>query len=298
MRCHLPIALIPLLFACSDRSEPTGPDLSTATRTPPAAAPTQGQLVYGIDAGNNLVSFTTGKANQQLSSTPITGLAAGERIVGIDFRPSAVAPASPSVIGRLYGVSSASKVYVVDPLTGAASGGQALVTETGVPVALSGSLFGVGFNPVPDRLRVHSDANQNLRINVDNGVTAVDTALSYPADGVDPRIVGTGYTNSDNDPATLTTLYAIDAGRDALTVFNVPSGPNSGKMSVVGLLGVDAGNLTGFDIDGITGEAFATFTDSPSGKPTLYRVDLSTGAATRLQLMAQSTPLLGIALAP
>lgn len=295
---HLPIALIPLLFACADRPELTGPDLSGGTSTQAPLAPSQGQLVYGIDAGNNLVSFTTGKANQQISSTPITGLAAGERIVGIDFRPSAVAPADPSVIGRLYGVSSASRVYVIDPLTGAASGGRGLVTETGVAVTLSGSWFGVGFNPVPDRLRVHSDADQNLRINVDNGVTAIDTALSYPADAVDPRIVGTGYTNSDNDPATGTVLYAIDAGRDALTVFNVPSGPNSGKMSVAGLLGVDAGDLTGFDIDGTSGEAFATFTDSPSGKPTLYRVDLGTGAATRLQLMAQSTPLLGIALAP
>jgi Domain of unknown function (DUF4394) len=294
---HYPLAFIPFLFACADQPTPTAPETS-AIPTAASSAAGEGHLIYAVDAANTLVSFTTGKANQQRSSTAITGLEPGERIVGIDFRPSAVAPADPSVIGRLYGVSSASKVYLIDPLTGTASNGRALVTATGIPVTLSGTGFGVGFNPVPDRLRVHSDTDQNLRINVEDGVTAVDTTLTYPADGVDPRIAGTAYTNSDNDPATLTTLYAIDAGRDALTVFDIPSGPNSGRMSVVGSLGVDAGDLTGFDIDGATGEAFATFTNSPSGKPTLYRVDLGTGAATRLQLMAGSAPLVSIALAP
>lgn len=61
---------------------------------------------------------------------------------------------------------------------------------------------------------------------------------------------------------------------------------------------MNAGDLTGFDIDGVSGEAFATLTDSPSGKPALYRVDLGTGSATRLRLMAQSSPLVSIALAP
>ncbi|HET8625555.1 MAG TPA: DUF4394 domain-containing protein [Gemmatimonadales bacterium] len=174
-----------------------------------------------------------------------------------------------------------------------------LTTATGAPVTLAGTAFGVGFNPVPDRLRVHSDDNQNPRINVDNGVTAVDTALSYPADGVDPNIVATGYTNKDNDPATGTVLYAIDSDRDALTVFDIPSGPNSGKMSVVGSLGVDTGDAAGFDIAGAANVAYAAFSDSPSGKSTVYTVDLASGAATKLRLIAQSeTALVGIAAAP
>ncbi|MBA3258030.1 MAG: DUF4394 domain-containing protein [Gemmatimonadales bacterium] len=195
MRRFVPAVLLPLLVSCSEQTPATAPNDgggSTSRAVQLSGSKSFGQLVYGVDVANNLVTFTTGKANQQLSSAPITGLASGETIVGIDFRPSAVAPAAPASIGKLYGVSSASKVYLIDPTTAAASNGQALVTVTGTPVALLGTAFGVGFNPVPDRLRVHSDADQNLRINVDNGVTAVDTALSYPADGTDPRIVATG----------------------------------------------------------------------------------------------------------
>ena len=93
--------------------------------------------------------------------------------------------------------------------------------------------------------------------------------------------------------------HAIDASRDALTVFNIPSGPNSGKMTVAGPLGVDTGLPAGFDIAGPDNIAYAAFSDSPSGKSTLYRIDLASGAATKLRLLAQTNaPLVGIAVAP
>jgi hypothetical protein len=63
-------------------------------------------------------------------------------------------------VGKLYGVGSASRVYVIDPGTGQATRGVPLNTAVGAPVLLSGTAFGIGFNPVPDRLRVHSDAEQ------------------------------------------------------------------------------------------------------------------------------------------
>ena len=99
--------------------------------------------------------------------------------------------------------------------------------------------------------------------------------------------MATGYTNNDNDPATGTVLYAIDASRDVLTVFNIPSGPNSGKMTVAGPLGVDTGLPTGFDIAGADNIAYAAFSDSPSGKSTC-RIDLASGVAVKLRLLAQT----------
>lgn len=300
------LLLCALFSACDDNdtataptdvsSEPTG---AVPTGGSPVRAGSRGPVIYGLTADNTLITFAAGQPNKVTGETPLTGLQPGERIVGIDFRPSDLNGDAISDVGKLYGVGSTGRVYRIDPRTGQAGPGRPLVTETGAPVALSGISFGVGFNPVPDRLRVHSDADQNLRINVDNGVTAIDTALSYPADGTNPNIVATGYTNNDNDPATATTLYAIDSNRDALTVFNIPSGPNSGKMSVVGSTGVYTGDATGLDIAGGANVAYAAFSESASGKSTLYTLDLGTGAASRLGLIAQSkAPLVGIAVAP
>ena len=300
------LLLCALFAACDENNRVTSPTDATLvpteaplTATSPARARSNGTVVYGLTADNILITFDVGQPNRVTSEVAITGLQPGERIVGIDFRPSDLNGDAISDVGKLYGVSSTSRVYPIDPQTGQAGSGVPLVTTTGVAVALSGASFGVGFNPVPDRLRVHSDADQNLRINVDNGITAVDTALSYPADGMDPNIVATGYTNNDNDPATATTLYAIDSNRDALTVFNIPSGPNSGKMSMVGFIGVHTGDATGLDIAGNANVAYAAFSESPSGKSTLYTLDLSTGAASKLGLIAQSnSPLISIAVLP
>ena len=44
--------------------------------------------------------------------------------------------------------------------------------------ALTGSQFGVDFNPVADRLRVISDSGLNLRINADTGATTTDGAIN------------------------------------------------------------------------------------------------------------------------
>ena len=44
--------------------------------------------------------------------------------------------------------------------------------------ALTGSQFGVDFNPVADRLRVPSDSGLNLRINADTGATTTDGTIN------------------------------------------------------------------------------------------------------------------------
>ena len=49
---------------------------------------------------------------------------------------------------------------------------------------LSGTRFGLDFNPIPDRIRLVSDAEQSLRINPNDGTLGgTDTALS-PAGSV------------------------------------------------------------------------------------------------------------------
>ena len=133
------------------------------------------ETVYAVTASNKLLSFASTAPGTILSTATIAGLGAGEQVLGIDFRPAN---------GGLYAMTSASRVYRVDPLTG----GAAPVGAAFAP-ALAGQSFGFDFNPVPDRIRVVGNAGQNLRLNPDTGaVAATDTPLAY-AQG-DSREIG------------------------------------------------------------------------------------------------------------
>ena len=57
---------------------------------------------------------------------------------------------------------------------------------------LSGTAFGVDFNPMADRLRIVSDTEQNLRANVDTGATTTDATLNRGAFAV----TAAAYTNN------------------------------------------------------------------------------------------------------
>jgi hypothetical protein len=102
--------------------------------------------IYGLTLSGNLVTFNSSNPGTVNTIGPITGT--GASLAGIDFRPAT---------GQLYGLGFDSRVYLIDPNTGAA-------TAIGLPgqFTLNGSNFGIDFNPVPDRLRVVSDADQNL----------------------------------------------------------------------------------------------------------------------------------------
>jgi hypothetical protein len=193
-------------------------------------------LVFGVTAGNELISFTADRPTQVRSRAAITNLAAGERLLGIDFRPAN---------NLLYALGSSGQLYFVDPFTAAAA-------RVGPPLTtvLNGNEFGFDFNPVVDRIRVVSDAGQNLRLHPDTGAIAgVDGTLAYAAGdanaGIAPRVVAAGYTNPDNDPATGTTLFVIDSGLD---IGAIQDPPNAGVLNTFTRLGVDAGDVAGLDL--------------------------------------------------
>ena len=111
--------------------------------------------IYGITTTNQLVRFAGNTPGTVLSTIAITGLQGGESILAIDVRPATQA---------LYALGSTSRLYVINPSTGAA-------TQVGSAGAftLSGTSFGMDFNPVVDRIRVVSDTEQNLRLNPNDG---------------------------------------------------------------------------------------------------------------------------------
>lgn len=270
-----------------------GDDDDADDLTGPGQGVTRGASIFGVDAQNTLVVFGRGNPTRgAVRSTAITGLASGETVVGIDFRASAAATADRG----LYAVTSASRIYMIDTTSGAATAiGSAAFTP-----AVSGAAFGVDFNPMVDRVRLHSDTEQNLRLNQLTGaVAATDTPLAYATGdagaGQNPMIAGTAYTNSVAGAAS-TELFAIDAERDQLVFLATPNG---GSLATRGPLGVNTTTAVGFDIVGSgSGTAYATLTPSGTSRSRLFTINLATGAATAVGDVNFGRPLVGIAVAP
>jgi hypothetical protein len=243
--------------------------------------------IYGITGPNHLISFDSASPGTVSAPLAITGLAAGDSLVGIDFRPAN---------GGLFGLGSSSRVYAINQTTGAASQVGAAGAFT-----LNGSSFGFDFNPVPDRIRVTSSADQNLRLNPNNGALAgTDSALAYAATdanaGANPNIVGAAYTNSrlpsPRTPPPGTLLYGIDSLLDVLVTQDPP---NNGTLNTVGALGVNTSDLVGFDILAFGNLGFASLTDDTTGFSSLYSINLGTGAATLIGDIGSGLSVRGIA---
>lgn len=258
--------------------------LTAASALAVPGAASAAEAFYGVTQDNRLVTFQSDNVTNVEPSHAVTGLPGGENIVGLDVRP---------LNGQLYALGKTSRLYVINPRTGAAR----QVGATPFIPALAGTSFGFDFNPTVDRIRVTSDAEQNLRLNPDNGTVAgVDTNLAYapgdPGAGTNPDIAASGYTNSFAG-ATSTTLFDIDNARHALVIQNPP---NDGTLTTVGALGTDD-NAVAFDIgDGNIGYAVV---NGEQNRQNLYRVDLSNGHATHATnfFIGTDQPLVGLAAA-
>jgi hypothetical protein len=243
-----------------------------------------GLEVVGLTADQRLICFDEDAPSLARAIGPVTNLSGDSRIVGIDFRPAT---------GALYGLGNAGGIYTIDLGNGSAT----FVAQ--LSVALDGTTFDVDFNPTVDRLRIISDAGQNLRANVDTGMTTEDLDLVYPAAMPTPGlgVTGAAYTNNDLDAMTATTLYDLDATMDQAVI---QSPPNNGSLASIGKLGVDAVGDVGFDIystvrGGKTNDvkAYAAIT---TDRARFYRINLFTGRASLRGTFNQSQQVTDIAL--
>ncbi|MEO6246351.1 MAG: DUF4394 domain-containing protein [Opitutaceae bacterium] len=242
----------------------------------------QAQRAVALVAGNSLYSFDLAAPGVPLVNVAISGLAVGELLVGLDYRP---------LNRTLVGVTSQSRLVSLNADSGAAT------PLSTLSVPLVGTAFGVDFNPVPDRLRVVSNLGQNLRINVDNGAVTIDGSLAYAAGdaaaAVTPQIAAAGYTNSvAGRLATATVLFDIDFARDML-VRQDP--PNNGTLVTVGALGVDFS--ANCDID-IFSPGLAYAVNSTGTASSLYSINLNTGAANLAGAFPAGAVVIGIAIEP
>ncbi len=240
-----------------------------------------GEVLIGVTGSNKIVSFSAINPTTLLGTLQVKGLSAGDSIAGIDYRPAT---------GQLYALGTSGQVYTVSTLTGTA-------TRIGTPNALTGSRFGVDFNPAPDRIRVVSNTGQNLRLNpVDGTLSGTDTNLAYATGdanfGKNPNIVAASYSNNfAGVAATSTTLYVVDSSLDILatqgSLNSTPVSPNTGQLFTVGALGLDIPDSGTLDISDSSGIAYAAFGVPAAGgsATTLFRINLGTGQATAVGLI-------------
>ena len=236
-------------------------DACTDHRAIPDPATVPDVTVYALSDANQLLRFSV---QTPATTVPITisGTAQDEKILSIDFRPAT---------GQLYGVSNQSRLFVINPTTGAA---RPLTTMAFTP-AVSGAIVALDFNPTVDRIRLVTNTGQDLRLNPETGgVAATDGAINGV---VGATISAVAYTNN-RAGATSTTLYDIDPATDRLYIQNPP---NNGTLTDVGPLGLNITGAAGFDIapnDNSQGLVAVTF----NGASELQQINLSTGRLQKL----------------
>jgi hypothetical protein len=179
-------------------------------------------------------------------------------------------------------------------------------------------VFGFDFNPAADRIRVVSNTGQNLRLHPDTGAVVDGDAA---VDGVqpDPSLrYAWGDVNARRQARHCRCrLYlqpqrqqdhhqlrdrpragcAGDAGLEARARQPVVS-PNAGRLSTVGPLNAGPFERASFDIADVDNAAFAVLTPAGARRSVLYRIDLATGAATRVGPVAGDAPVAGMAIEP
>lgn len=260
---------------------------ATAFAAAASLAPaTAAELLAGIgmSGGNNILVTFPSDDPMDISKVKIKGLQKKEKILGIDVRP---------LNGQIYALGSTSRLYVINRETGMATA----VSPVPLNPAVAGTSISFDFNPTVDRIRIMTDAGQNLRAHPDTGaVVSIDASLAYaggdPGFAAVPDVTACAYTNSDNDPATGTMLYDIDSTRGILVLQDPP---NNGTLNTVGPIGVDFTNVAGFDIAVSTGTAYASLVVKDGKKKnlraSLFTINLATGAATELGKIGGPWPL-------
>lgn len=247
-------------------------------------------IIYTFNgASRSLVSFDASAPETALSSTLLTGLANSESVVAMDFRPAT---------GQLYAVidnGAQDRVVTIDISTGA-------VTTVGSVLSLPTSGFvGMDFDPVADTIRLVDWNARNIRISpVTGALLGSDTNLAYvagdPGSGSSPEIVHIAYDRSIAG-ANASTLYGVDFRTDIVVrIGGIDGAPSAdgGALTTIGPMGVSAFSPNGgFDIDPATGAAYAVVPIGSSYR--LYRVNLSSGAATLLGALNGGTSTMAIA---
>ncbi|MEO7098280.1 MAG: DUF4394 domain-containing protein [Luteolibacter sp.] len=262
--------------------------------------------------GSSLVRFNPAVPGTT-TTVAVSGITAGEILVGIDGRPST---------GQLLGLgvnatANTATLYLIDPQIASlsaigASGSIAFVDGIGSPVDLPDPSvvgYGMDVNPAVDRVRVTTGSGLNFRVNPVTGVPvdgdsggSAGSTVGVNTDGsINAGTAGiqdAAYTNSYAGTA-VTTLYTLDSSSKKLFIQNPPNAGTqvSGLAVTLGGVPLNFSAVGGFDIPreiavtvnstAATGKGWAAFT--AGGTTGLYRINLADGAADFVGVLGSGT---------
>jgi WD40 repeat protein len=218
------------------------------------------ELLYGIEIStDNLISFYSDAPSTILASRSITGIQAAESVRGIDF----------SSDGKLYALGSSSRLYTIDPNTGAAT----QVGSGQFSTLLNGSAFGMDIGATG--VRVISDLGQALLINTGTGVATVQASPVYAAG--DPNF---GQTPAIDALAFNPATGGWVAGNSLANSFAIFT-PGTGALNTIGPAGIDFARNNGLDFSSTTGILYlGSPAASSDPQANLYTTNPLTGAVT------------------
>jgi hypothetical protein len=205
--------------------------------------------MYGITrTDNQLISFDSASPGTIASAAFITGLQPGESLLGLDWWN-----------GTLYGVGSGSRLYTLNPATGAGT----LVGN--FTISLSGTAFGFEANAAGGH--VVSDLDQHLTINLSTGAATAEPDLTG-----DPNITALAYN------PTTGLFYGGDSAANTIGTLNLATG----AFTPAGASGIDFARFNGFEISlDLPNTAYlASPAASSDPQANLYTVNLGSGAVT------------------
>lgn len=267
--------------------------LAGCAMVPGSAPRAQPETLQVLTEKLELLTIQSNQPTKVLQRVRLTGLAAGDMLVGIDYRVAK---------GMLYALGRSGRLYTVDTASGA------LKPVGNSAVALQGDAVGVDFNPVADRVRVITSSGQNVRLHPDTGaLAATDPAPAYaPTDkraGTKPEVVAAAYTYNKRDDK-LTTNFAIDRNGGYLVTMGSAEGVqpvvsfNTGQLFTVGALGLAEMTDASMDIADLSGAAYAAVRLKSHATTRLYAVDLQTGKGRFIGTIGDGDKVLGMAIEP
>ena len=274
-RTLLPLAAVALLGACA---------------TPEPLGPVAKEEIVAVTVSNQLLRFNAGQPQAVRDRKPLTGLRAGEKLLGIDYRVAR---------GELFALGASGQLYKIDV---AQRRGHARRHRCGA----AGRWRGLGLRFQPDRgphprgqqqRREPAPAPGHRRAGAPPMATW-STPTAKPA-----AIVAAGYTyNKSNDK--ITTNYALDGAAGTLVHQGSKEGvtpavsPNTGQIFSVGSLGVGPFAHATFDISDVSNAAYAGLRTAGATATRWHQVDLASGKARFIGTVGGGEALVGAAIEP
>ncbi|PBQ32627.1 hypothetical protein CNR22_12885 [Sphingobacteriaceae bacterium] len=253
-----------------------------------------GEIAWAL-SGTNLISFDTQNPNFIRNIYAVTGVTAGQTLVGMDFRPAT---------GVLYAlgynsITNEGQLYTLSLSSGAASA----VNTSPIAITLGSVSVGFDFNPTVDKIRVVSNNDMNYRLDPLSGtISATDSNLSFASTDVNaaanPNAGTVAYSNSFNT-STATVLYNYD---ETLNIFTTQSPPNNGTLNTIGSSGITVNSVDPsvdmdiyYDIFSSTNRAYLAANINMETNDNFYSINLTSGAASLIGRIGFGVPVRDIA---